>query len=164
MWLRVSKTERAPADVATRIGGNIVRLSVRPDKMAPQAGEMARVVARIYPPPVRALHGAPDYLLRARARDVVASGYAIGQRFLPPGSGPSGDGPRVDGPRDQGAVREWAAGLLAFRQARADRIVDSMTTPVGGIAAALLIGDRRYVSEATYDLFRGSGLAHLLAI
>ena len=57
MWLRVSKTERGPADVATRIGGNIVRLSVRPDKMAPQAGEMARVVARIYPPPGR--HSAP---------------------------------------------------------------------------------------------------------
>lgn len=103
-------------------------------------------------------------MLRARARDVMASGYAIGQRFLRPGNGPSGDGPRVDGPRDQGAVREWAAGLSAFGQARADRIVDSMTTPVGGIAAALLIGDRRYVSEATYDLFRGSGLAHLLAI
>ena len=39
-----------------------------------------------------------------------------------------------------------------------------MTTPAGGIAAALLIGDRRYVREATYDLFRGSGLAHLPAI
>ena len=39
-----------------------------------------------------------------------------------------------------------------------------MTKPEGGIAAALLIGDRRYVSRHTYDLFRQSGLAHLLAI
>lgn len=149
IWLRVSDISRAPTDVANRIGGNIVRLSVRPDEMTPRAGEMARVVARIYPPPGRVLHGAPDYSLRARARDVVASGYVTGERSLQ---------------RDEGAKRGWAARLSAFRQARADRIADSMTTPAGGIAAALLIGDRRYVSEATYDLFRGSGLAHLLAI
>lgn len=154
MWLRVSKIERGPADVAARINGNIVRLSVRPDEMNPQAGQMTRVVARIYPPPGRVLHGAPDYSPRARARDVVASGYVIDQRSL------YGDG----GHRDEVVARGWAVGLSAFRQARADRIANSMTTSAGGIAAALLIGDRRYVSEATYDLFRGSGLAHLLAI
>ncbi len=149
MWLRVSDTGRGPAEIVTRITGNVVRLSVRPDEMTPQAGVMVRVVARIYPPPGRVLHGAPDFSLRARARDVVASGYVIADR--PP-------------PGDDGIARLWTARLSAFRQARADRIADSMTTPAGGIAAALLIGDRRYVSEATYEMFRGSGLAHLLAI
>ena len=149
MWLRVSKTNRGPPDIAGRIGGQIVRLSVRPDEMVPRAGEMARVVARIYPPPKRVLHGAPDYALRARASDVVASGYVTDWRAVA---------------RDDPAHRGWATRLSAFRQARADQIAGSMTAPAGGIAAALLIGDRRYVSEATYDLFRGSGLAHLLAI
>ncbi|MEL0197062.1 MAG: ComEC/Rec2 family competence protein [Rhodobiaceae bacterium] len=149
MWLRVSETNRGPQDIAGRIRGHIVRLSVRPDEIVPRAGERARVVARIYPPPARVLHGAPDYSLRARASDVVASGYVTGWRAA-----------GRDGQEDGG----WATRLSAFRQARADRIAGSMTAPAGGIAAALLIGDRRYVSEATYDLFRGSGLAHLLAI
>ena len=149
IWLRVEAVERAPQDVAARIRGHIVRLSVRPDEMNPRAGARTRVTARIYPPPGRVLHGAPDYSLRARARDVVASGYVTGERV-------------VDS--DGYIQRSLAARLSAFRQARADRIADSMTTPAGGIAAALLIGDRRYVSEATYELFRGSGLAHLLAI
>jgi len=39
-----------------------------------------------------------------------------------------------------------------------------MFEPEGGIAAALLIGDRRHVDSQTYDMFRFSGLAHLLAI
>ena len=36
--------------------------------------------------------------------------------------------------------------------------------PAGGIAAALIVGDRRFISDRIYDLFRASGLAHLLAI
>ena len=149
MWLRVGETTRGPQDAAAHIKGHIVRLSVRPDEKIPQAGERVRVVARIYPPPGRVLHGAPDHSLRARARDVVASGYVTGWRA-----------PHADGPVKPG----WSTRLSTFRQARADQISGSMTAPAGGIAAALLIGDRRYVSEATYDLFRGSGLAHLLAI
>ena len=149
MWLRVGDIIDGPADIAPYLEGRIVRLSVRPVEMIPRAGDMVRVVARIYPPPGRVLHGAPDYSLRARARDVVASGYVVGIR---------------DRPREGGFGQSLAAGLSSYRQARADRIASSMTAPAGGIAAALLIGDRRYISEATYDLFRGSGLAHLLAI
>ena len=39
-----------------------------------------------------------------------------------------------------------------------------MESPTGGIAAALIVGDRRFISEQTYEKFRKSGLAHLLAI
>ena len=51
--------------------------------------------------------------------------------------------------------------LSALRQARADRIAAGMTDPAGGIAAAFLIGDSRYVST---EIFCQSELAHLLAI
>ena len=148
LWLRVGAVKDAPPDIAARITGGVVRLSVRPDRMRPRAGTRVMLVARIYPPPGRVLSGVPDHSFRARARDVVASGYVI----------------RVLAESRDAASSSWATGLAAFRQARADRIASSMTTPAGGIAAALLIGDRRYVSEDTYDLFRGSGLAHLLAI
>ena len=39
-----------------------------------------------------------------------------------------------------------------------------MSEPEGGIAAALLIGDRRHVDAQAYDIFCFPGLAHLLAI
>jgi predicted membrane metal-binding protein len=39
-----------------------------------------------------------------------------------------------------------------------------MPKPAGAIAAALLVGERRFISEDVYNRFRDSGLAHLLAI
>ena len=144
VWVRVEA-----ADQAGRIlTGHLVRLSVRPDMLAPVVGSYLRVRARIYPPPARLLHGARDYALQARVRGVVASGYIVEIRDV----------------RAPSASLPLAVRLGMLRQDRADRIAASMDAPAGGIAAALLIGDRRYVSEEIYDLFRQSGLAHLLAI
>ena len=118
MWLRVGTIADAPPDVAARIAEGVVRLSVRPDRMRPRAGTRVTVVARIYPPPGRVLPGAPDHSFRARARDVVASGYII----------------RVLGEPRDAASSSWVTGLAAFRQSRSYRIASSMTTPAGGIA------------------------------
>lgn len=144
VWVRVAETSEA-GDI---LKGHLVRLSVKPGLFTPDVGSHLRVRARIYPPPPRLLHGARDYALQARIRGVVASGYVVAVRRI-------------------GAVPDalpLSIQLARLRQHRADRIAGSMPAPAGGIAAALLIGDRRYVSEATYDLFRQSGLAHLLAI
>lgn len=144
VWLRVGAADRA----GPVLEGHLVRLSVRPDMLSPVVGSHLRVRARIYPPPARLLYGARDYALQARVRGVVASGYIIALETAgrPPASLPL-------------SVR-----LGRLRQDRADHIAASMDAPAGGIAAALLIGDRRYVGEDIYDLFRQSGLAHLLAI
>ena len=144
VWVRVVRSARA-GDI---LDGHLVRLSVRPDRAAPVVGSHLGVRARVYPPPPRLLHGARDYALQARIRGVVASGYVVRILHIAP---PAGSAPLP--------IR-----LARLRQDRADRIASAMDVPAGGIAAALLIGDRRYVSETTYDLFRQSGLAHLLAI
>ena len=144
VWVRVAEASKAD-DVLT---GHLVRLSVRPDLFTPDVGSHLRVRARIYPPPPRLLHGARDYALQARIRGVVASGYVVAVQRV--GAAPD--------------ALPLSIQLARLRQHRADRIAGAMPAPAGGIAAALLIGDRRYVSEATYDLFRQSGLAHLLAI
>lgn len=144
VWVRVKRADRA----AAALEGHLVRLSVRPDMFMPVVGSHLQVRARIYPPPSRLLHGARDYAIQARIRDVVASGYVVKMFAV-------------------GAVADplpWGVRLAALRQNRAERIAAAMDAPAGGIAAALLIGDRRYVSTDTYDLFRQSGLAHLLAI
>ena len=96
------------------------------------------MTARIYPPPGRVPHGAPDHSRRALVAGVVASGYVISSR------------PALALPPDD---LDWRVRLAAFRQRRADEI-----------AAALLIGDRRHVEQPVYDPFHSSGLAHLMAI
>ena len=145
IWLQADRVHRGP----DLVEGHVVRLSLAPESPLSKAGTYLRVKARIYPPPGRVLHGAPDHSLRALAAGVVASGYVISRR------------PAVAMPPDR---LDWRVRLAAFRQRRADEIAAAMDRPAGGIAAALLIGDRRHVEQPVYDLFRGSGLAHLLAI
>lgn len=145
IWLRVDKATKGE----TTLRSHLVRLSVKPDEMMPRVGSQVTLAARIYPPPEPVMYGARDHGVQARIRGVVASGYVVAVK-------------QVEAPELATAPR--AIWLGALRQERADRIAAGMTAPAGGIAAALLIGDRRYVSQATYDTFRQSGLAHLLAI
>jgi competence protein ComEC len=77
--------------------------------------------------------------MQARAKNVVASGYVV--RFLAVQPGPEG--------------ARW---LTRFRHRGADRLVAQMTPPAGGIAAALLVGDRRHISGEVYEMFQRSGL------
>lgn len=149
IWLSVTDFTETESRLRSQLEGNLVRLSVKPDELIPLVGSHIVLSARIYPPPPPVLHGARDHGVQARIRGVVASGYVTAvHRVMPP---------------DLGKVSP-AVRLGALRQARADRIAGDMAGVAGGVAAALLIGDRRYVSHATYDLFRRSGLAHLLAI
>ena len=108
-------------------------------------GDVVQARVRLYPPPGPLLPGAPDFAMQARAKNVVASGYVV--RFLAVQPGPEG--------------ARW---LTRFRHRGADRLVAQMTPPAGGIAAALLVGDRRHISGEVYEMFQRSGLAHLLAI
>jgi ComEC/Rec2-related protein len=146
-WLYVTEIRTAPKALET----HRVRLSVRADDdvKALKVGQYVRLRARLYPPPTPVLFGAPDYGLQALARGIVASGFATSP---------------IEQLDDTEKPRGWRVRLAAFRQLRADAIMAGMSSPAGGVAAALLIGDRRYVSAGTYDLFRESGLAHLLAI
>ena len=156
LWVRVDKTPVAgSAPPPAAVAGYLARLSLD----APEAvittpegirnvlpGDRLQLAVRIYASPPPVFYGAPDHARQARARDVVASGYLT----RPPQYLGTGDG--------------WPHRLARYRQARADTIAEGMSAPQGGIAAALLIGDRRHVDDATYDMFRFSGLAHLLAI
>ena len=152
LWLRANEFTDVPGRTDTtllrQLEGRLVRLSFDAEKFNVHLGDRVAVFARLYPPPSRVLAGLPDYQLRARARRVVASGYVHSLKLL----------------NANDASMSWRVRLDRERQRRADRINAEMTQPEGGIAAALLIGDRRYVSQHTYDLFRQSGLAHLLAI
>ena len=168
LWVRVdadpsSDTTSGPiqgpipdsAPLPSAVAGYLARLSIDAGEAAittPDGirnvlpGDRLQLAARIYPSPPPVFYGAPDHARQARAKDVVASGYL------------------TQPPRYLGTADGLSYRLARYRQIRADIITDGMSAPQGGIAAALLIGDRRHVDDATYDMFRFSGLAHLLAI
>ena len=107
---------------------------------------------RLYPPPDRILHGTPDYGRRARVNDVLASGYVIAQIAVMPNE------------HSGTIMHDLRMALARYRAGFAAHLVDLMPKPAGAIAAALLVGERRFISEEVYNRFRDSGLAHLLAI
>ena len=132
--------------------GGIVRVTT--DKWQDQQylGGAVAMRARLYPPPDRILHGTPDYGRRARVDDVLASGYVIAQIAMMPND-------------HAGTIKhDMTMALARYRAGFAAHLVDLMSKPAGAIAAALLVGERRFISEDVYNRFRNSGLAHLLAI
>ena len=162
LWLRVAPEQDLLSDsLSDVLVGHVARVSLDADDAVVRdgaasgrnaalrpirPGDRLHLRVRLYPSPQPVLFGALDYARLARVRDVVASGYVTGPLRL------------------EGMEEGWSNLLARYRQRRADVIANGMSKPEGGIAAALLIGDRRHVDAQTYDMFRFSGLAHLLAI
>ena len=111
-------------------------------------GAVVEMRARLFPPPKCLLPGIPDFDRNARIADIVASGFVTSkiQVVTPP--------TQLSSSLFLGCVGENLATSLH----------GDLATPAGGIAAALVVGDRRFISEPVYVVFRASGLAHLLAI
>jgi competence protein ComEC len=110
-------------------------------------GDRLEVKASLMPPPGPALPGGFDFQRQAWFRGLGAVGYALAQPEVTPGR-PAG----VDG---------W---LRALRVAMTRRIQTGLGGPSGGIAAALITGERGAVPEGINQDYRDSGLAHLLVI
>lgn len=125
----------------------LIRISTDRVSSLPTIGDHIAFTARLYPSPTPILPRSPDFALQAQIRNVTASGFVIG-----------------DLQHDGGQRNSLADRLGRFRNQFALQLSTDMNKPAGGIAAALMVGDRRFISEATYETFRKSGLAHLLAI
>ena len=142
LWVQLS------APVAGLQRDQIVRISTDIQQKTVMPADWVSVPVHLYPPPSPMLPGAPDYGLQARVRGVVASGFATQDVRVIAAVKP-----------DRTPVK-----LSAFRHKTANYLAANMEPPAGGIAAALLVGDRRMIGDATQEVFRRSGLAHLLAI
>lgn len=153
-WIRLDSSAKSSFPVLSGLAGQIVRVSSDEVTADIVPSDIVRFDARLYPPPGPMLPGAPDYSVRARIEGVVASGYITSSLI------------RVEATPGAaiGRMMRFTLRLAQFRYRAADYLASHMEMPSGGIAAALLVGDRRHVSRDTYELFRRSGLAHLLAI
>ncbi|MDO9490200.1 MAG: ComEC/Rec2 family competence protein [Sphingomonadaceae bacterium] len=127
-----------------------VRISLR--KRPPEAvlpGARISIRATLRPPPGPSAPGGYDFARRAWFEGIGAVGYALGEPQLLTPAPPPGDAQAV---------------LDSLRRRLTTRIQSQIEGPAGGIAAALIAGDRGGIPEAVTEDMRDSGLAHLLSI
>ncbi|MGD1880054.1 MAG: ComEC/Rec2 family competence protein [Kiloniellaceae bacterium] len=139
----------APDDVPTKSRVTVAGLAA-----APAPGSRLRLRAALRPPRPPAIPGAFDFARQAWFQGLGGIGFAYGSPQV------------VEAPPDSAASlldgwRLWWAGL---RQTVALRIAAVLDGPTGGVAVALITGQRGGIPEAVRDDMRNAGLAHLLAI
>ncbi len=127
----------------------LVRVSLRqPPEADIVAGARVRLRATLRPPPGPSVPGGYDFARRAWFDGVGAVGYALGPVEL------------VAPARASGA----ASSLDRVRRALTRRLQAEVGGAAGGLAAALVTGDRGGIPDDVTDDMRDSGLAHLLSI
>ncbi len=129
-----------------------VRISVRADTPLPPPGSWVHVTAVLMPPPAPAAPGAYDFGRAAYYLRLGGVGYAYGR---PKPIAPLGEPSWTD------RVRLLVETLRTRMTARIHAVLPGST---GGIASALITGDRAAISDADEQALRDAGLAHVLAI
>jgi len=125
-----------------------VRVTVRRDTAGARPGDRVQLKAVLHPPPAPPMPGAFDFPRHAYFDRLGAVGYTLGEvRAL---------------------ERRAGGGMLATAQRVRERIVERVRaaepTAAGGVAAALMTGQRGAIPEPVRADLRDAGLAHLLAI
>jgi competence protein ComEC len=129
-----------------------VRISVRPATPLPPPGSWLRVTARLMPPPAPAAPGAYDFGRAAYYLRFGAVGYSYGR-------------PKAVAPRASPGVRDhYNLFVESLRARMTERIQAVLPGSTGGIASALITGDRSAIAAEDEQALRDAGLAHVLAI
>ncbi|HUC60878.1 MAG TPA: ComEC/Rec2 family competence protein, partial [Alphaproteobacteria bacterium] len=124
-----------------------VRVRVRGDEPLMRPGDRMRVRAVLLPPSEPVSPGAFDFERHAYFLRLGGVGYAYGK-------------PTVEPARPSG----FSLWLASLRDRIAARVTAQLPGAEGGIAAALMTGERGYIPPDVVEAMRDSGLAHLLAI
>jgi len=119
----------------------------------PPPGSRLRLLARLRPPPMPAAPGDYDFARAAWFQQLGGVGFAFGAPEL------------LAGPPAAGGLREgWRRFWSGLRQRVAGRTLAALPPGTGGVAVALLTGQRGAVPRDALEAMRDAGLAHLLAI
>lgn len=146
--------DATPAGIRLRLGGPVAA-PLRP-------GDWVRLRAVLQPPPAPAAPGAFDFARQAYFERIGAVGFVLGgvRRLSEP---PAGAAAARDSSW-QGLGEAWHLNWAKLRQTVAGRVLDALPGSAGGIAAALMTGERGAIPDGVIAAMRDSGLAHLLAI
>ncbi len=154
LTLRVLALEKhAPEDTPRR-----VRVSVR-ETLQDQTfralgpGQTIRVAAVLMPPPGPAAPGAFDFARQAWFQGLGGVGYAVRPPEIREGPTP-----------ERTWMEAMGMGIASLRDEVTLRIRAGALEGTGGIAAAVITGDRSGIAQTDIDALRDAGLQHLLAI
>ncbi|MEZ5840894.1 MAG: ComEC/Rec2 family competence protein [Hyphomicrobiales bacterium] len=115
-------------------------------------GDRISIRAVLMPPPGPVQPGGADFRRMAFYEGRGATGYSLGKPEV------------IAGPATGGPGFRLATAIAALRAAIAGRIRDVLDGPEGGIAVALITGERGGIPAAAEEALRLSGLAHILSI
>ena len=118
-------------------------------------GDWIEGLAGLSPPSPPAMPGAYDFQRAAWYQGLGAVGFTYGQPHRVAGP---------EGARDGGLGRRLSVRVARLRQLIFARVIAVLPGRTGAIAAALMVGERGAIPEATQEAMRRAGLAHLLAI
>jgi competence protein ComEC len=124
---------------------DLVKVSVRTLDGPVSPGSRVSLLTSVRPPSSPAEPGAFDFQRHAFFQGIGGYGFAMGAVKVT-------------------AEPESGGGFRRFRDTLSSRIAGTVGEPHGGIAAALVTGDRSRLTEDQWRVLRDSGLAHLLAI
>lgn len=140
--LLLSPRSQLPAEM-------ILRVSVRDLPKGVGPGARVRLSAGLSPPPGPIVPGGYHFARRAWFEGIGATGFAMGEvELLEPAPEPDGLSMR----------------LQQLRTVLTARLQEGVGGAEGGVAAALVTGERGGIPEEVTEAMRGSGLAHLIAI
>ncbi|PKR87626.1 hypothetical protein CXZ10_17995 [Pleomorphomonas diazotrophica] len=128
------------------------RIRVTTRGVVPAPGEAVVMLARLAPPPPPPLPGGYDFARVAWFTGIGASGFTYGAVKPWPEAPPPGI---------------WLTALSSIETVRtkaAGRIRAALPGDTGAIAAALIVGDRAGISDATNEAMRIAGVSHVLSI
>lgn len=128
-------------------GQDTVALQRQPPDI--RAGERWRMLLRLKAPHGSRNPGGFDYELWLWEQGVQAVGYVR--------AGPG------DRPPERVAATAWHP-VAWLRQWVRDRIVSQVPAPAAGVVAALVVGDQNAIERSDWDVFRATGVAHLVSI
>ncbi len=115
-----------------------------------QAGERWRMVVRLKRPHGQVNPHGFDFELWAWEQGLGATGYVRAGRLDPP---------------PERLATTWRYPVAQWRQAMRERIQSRTVDPQwAGLISALLIGDQASIERADWDVFRATGVAHLVSI
>ena len=124
-----------------------VRLTAK-DEATLKPGDWLRLRAVLQPPPAPASPGAFDFARQAYFKRIGAVGFAVSHVTVLTGP--------PDGVAEPGstwlheAAAQWHLAWTRLRQAVAARVLDSLSGAAGGIAAALMTGERSAIVSLSF--------------
>ncbi|CFX41194.1 Competence protein ComEC [Candidatus Filomicrobium marinum] len=129
-----------------------IRVTTRNPTAGVSLGDQITLTANLSPPPRAALPGGYDFARYAWYRGIGAVGYSTSPPIVIEDGAPENLAQKLE---------TWVARL---RKHIGDRITAALPDERGAIATALITGERGGISDATNEIYRASGIYHILSI